>query len=87
MVDPADPVHEQRARMAHVARTGKRLGYSLFLVAMVAFFAGLATDFPASLVTLVIGSLVVGSIVLAPAIVISYGVKAAAREERECRGQ
>lgn len=73
--------------MAQAARTGKRLGYSLFLVAMVAFFAGLATDFPASLVTLVIGCLVVGSIVLAPAIVIGYGVKAAAREERENRGQ
>jgi hypothetical protein len=73
--------------MAQVARTGKRVGYSLFLVAIVAFFAGLAADFPASLVTLVIGSLVVGSIVLAPAIVIGYGVKAAAREERENRGQ
>ncbi len=80
-----DPVDEQRARMAKVARTGKRVGYTLFLIAVIAFFAGLATDFPASLVTLVIGCLVTGSIVLAPAIVVGYGVRAAEREDRQKR--
>lgn len=67
--------------MASLAQSGKRMGYSLFLVAVVAFFIGLASDFPGALVGIVVASLVVGSIVLAPAIVVGYGVKKAERED------
>ena len=35
------------------------------------------------MVTVIIGSLVVGSLVLAPAIVFGYGIKAAIRDDRE----
>lgn len=80
MVTP-DPVRARRARMGRLAKTGKRIGYTLFLLACVAFFVGLATDFPGTLVTVVVASLVVGSILLAPAIVVAYGVKAAERED------
>ena len=78
-----DPIRRQRARIANLTATGKRLGYGLFLVAIVAFVLGAVTDFPAPLVTLVIGCLVVGSVVLAPAIVFGYGVRAAEREDRQ----
>lgn len=77
-----DPVRRQRARIAGLAKAGKRLGYSLFLFAMVAFVAGALSDFPQLLVTAVVASLVLGSIVLAPAIVFGYGVRAAEREDR-----
>ncbi|MDQ3979714.1 MAG: hypothetical protein M3314_09195 [Actinomycetota bacterium] len=78
-----DPVRRQRARIAKLTTTGKRLGYGLFLVAIVAFVIGAITDFPAPLVTLVVGCLAVGSVVLAPAIVFGYGVRAAEREDRQ----
>jgi hypothetical protein len=40
------------------------------------------SSFPHVLVQVVIWSLAVGSVVLAPAIVVAYGVKAAEREDR-----
>lgn len=78
---PADPVRAQRARMAKAAATGKRVGYGLFGVAVVAFFVALAGGFPSGLVTTVVAALAVGSAVLAPSIVIGYGVRAAERED------
>ena len=60
---------------------GKRIGYLLFLVAVVAFVAAALSDFPPVLVTVVVASLAVGSALLLPAIVVGYGVKAAARED------
>lgn len=78
-----DPVLAKRARIAHLVQTGKRIGYSLFLVSVVLFFVGLFTELRDWMVTVIIGSLVVGSLVLAPAIVFGYGVKAAIRDDRE----
>jgi hypothetical protein len=75
-------VQVRRAQAAKLAKHGKRMGYGLFLVAIVAFVAGALTDFPDLLVTVVVVCLVVGSLLLAPAIVVAYGVKAADREER-----
>ena len=60
----------------------QRIGYTLWLVAIVVFFVGAATTFRPATVTVVIGCLAVGSALLAPSIVISYGVRAADREER-----
>ena len=61
---------------------GQRVGYTLWLVAVVVFFVGAATTFRPATVTVVIGCLAVGSALLAPSIVISYGVRAAERDER-----
>ncbi len=72
--------------MAHLAAAGKRIGYALFGFAIIMFVLGAAQDFPSLPVRAVVWSLAVGSLVLAPSIVVAYGVKAAAREERE-RGQ
>ncbi|MEA2844112.1 MAG: hypothetical protein QOJ69_1783 [Actinomycetota bacterium] len=69
--------------MASLAKAGKRLGYSLFAVAIVAFVVGAATRFTPPLVTVVVASLGVGSAFLAPAIIVGYGVRAADREDRQ----
>ncbi len=85
MADPdpkQDPVRVRRARMAKLAKTGKRVGYSLFAVAIVAFVVGAATRFTPPLVTVVVASLGVGSVFLAPSIIVGYGVRAADREDR-----
>jgi hypothetical protein len=71
--------------MARLAATGKRVGYTLFLIAIVTFGVGAAQGFPTLLVRAVVWSLAVGSLALAPSIVVAYGVKAAEREEREER--
>ena len=81
MGGPVDPVRAQRARAGRLAATGKRVGYGLFLVAIVAFAVAVATGFPGALVTTVVAALAVGSAVLAPAIVVGYGVRAAERED------
>jgi hypothetical protein len=81
--DPtADPVLVRRARIAKLVSVGQRLGYALFGVAVVGFFLGLATGYTPSLVSIIIGSLLVGSAVLAPSIVFGYAVKAAEREDQ-----
>jgi len=72
----------RRRRIAQLTAIGQRLGYLLYLVAIALFFAGFATSFRGPLVTAIIACLVVGSVVLAPAIVFSYAVRAADREDR-----
>jgi hypothetical protein len=58
------------------------VGYGLFGLAMVGFFLGLATEYTATLVNVIVASLVGGSVVLAPSIVFGYAVKAAEREDQ-----
>ena len=82
-IDPAsDPVLARRARIARLVQVGQRVGYGLFGIAVVGFFVGLATSYSEALVTIIIGSLLLGSAVLAPAIVFGYAVKAAEREDQ-----
>lgn len=78
-----DPVRERRARIAKLVEVGQRVGYGLFGVAIVAFVVGFAAGFDGAVSTTIVASIVVGSIVLAPAIVFGYAVKAAEREDRE----
>lgn len=79
---PTDPVLVKRARASKLADLGKRLGYSLYALAIVLFVIGFATGFTAGVVSIIVGALVVGSAVLAPAIIVGYGVKAADREDQ-----
>jgi hypothetical protein len=78
-----DPVRERRARIAGWVSLGLRVGYGLFALAVVLFFVGLAVGYSDGLVTVIVVALVVGSIVLAPAIVFNYAVKAAEKDDRE----
>lgn len=80
---PDDPVLVRRARIAHLVELGQRLGYGLFGLAIVGFVAGFASGFDGWVRTTVVGALVVGSLVLAPAIVFGYAVKAAERDDRQ----
>ena len=83
MPDPAsDPVLVRRAAIARLVSVGQRLGYALFGVAMVLFFVGLAAGYTQVLTNVIVGCLLAGSLILAPAIVFGYAVKAAEREEQ-----
>lgn len=77
-----DPVLVRRARIARAVAIGQRVGYALFALATVVFFYGLATEYTPGLVRIIVGSLLGGSAVLAPAIVFGYAVKAAEREDQ-----
>jgi hypothetical protein len=79
----ADPVRARRARIARLVELGQRIGYGLFGVAIVVFVVGFVSGFDGLVGTLVVTSLVVGSLVLAPAILFGYAVKAAERDDRE----
>jgi hypothetical protein len=78
-----DPVRQRRARLGRLAALGQRVGYGLFAVAVVAFFVGLAEGFPTDIIDLIIGCMALGSVLLAPSIVLAYAVKAAERDDEE----
>ena len=77
-----DPVRARRARVAAGVQLAKRVGYLLFLVAIVLFFVGFAVDLSSALATAIVVSLVAGSVVLLPAIILGYAVRTAEREDR-----
>jgi uncharacterized membrane protein HdeD (DUF308 family) len=77
-----DPVRARRARVAAGVKLAKRIGYLLFLVAIVLFFVGLVVDFTSGVATAIVVCLVVGSVVLLPGIILGYAVRTAEREDR-----
>ena len=82
--EPAvDAVVARRRRVDRLSRWGRRVGYSLLVVAVAAFAAGAVTRFTPGLVTVVTACLVATALTLAPGIVGGYAVKAAEREECE----
>ncbi|MFP5321350.1 MAG: hypothetical protein ACLGIC_05825 [Acidimicrobiia bacterium] len=78
-----DPVLERRRRIAGLVQVGQRVGYGLFGLAMVLFALGLFAGFGGVVGGGIVAAIVLGSIVLAPAIVFGYAVRAAEREDRE----
>ena len=80
---PTDPTLIRRARIARLTRIGQRAGYGLLAAAVVAFAAGMVTGFTSAVAVVVVACLAAGSVVLAPAIVFGYAVRAAEREDRE----
>jgi uncharacterized membrane protein YkvI len=78
-----DPVRAKREVVAKWTKVANRVGYLLFLLAIVVFMLGLAFGFSGLVATTVTVSMVIGSILLAPALVLGYAVKAAEREDRE----
>jgi hypothetical protein len=83
--DP-DPVLRRRESARRIARLASRTGYALIGVAVVVFFVALATEFSAAMATIATVALIVGCVLLAPAIVLGYAVRAADREDRELAG-
>ncbi len=80
---PIDPVRARRQKIAKYTLLANRIGYLFYALAIATFIIGFAISFNATVSAIVIGSLVIGSILLAPAIVLGYAVKAAEREDRE----
>jgi hypothetical protein len=77
-----DPVRARRRRFALFVKLGKRAGYLLWLAAMVLVVVALATDLHRTVLTAAAACLVVGAVLLAPAIIVGYAVNAAEREDR-----
>ncbi len=78
-----DPVRARRQKVAHYTLLANRIGYLFFAVAIATFIIGFAISFNGAVSTIVIASVVIGSLLLAPAIVLGYAVKAAERDDRE----
>lgn len=78
-----DPVLRRRAQIARLADLGQKVGYALFGVAVVAFVIAAIVGFSPAWVTVIVVAMLVGSVVLAPAIVLGFAAKAADREDRE----
>ena len=78
-----DPIRARRQQIAHWTLIANRVGYLCMAAAIVCFVLAFAFGFNSTMSAIIIGALVVGSILLAPAIVLGYAVKAAERDERE----
>jgi hypothetical protein len=78
-----DPVVEQRARVARAVAVAKRVGYLLFAAAAAFVVVGLLTGFAPWAAAGATTTLIGGSVVLAPAILLGYAVKGAERHEQE----
>lgn len=78
-----DPVRERRARIARLTLVANRIGYLLYALAIALFVMAFVLGFSGPMVVIVTVCLVVGSVLLAPAIVLGYAVKAAERDDRE----
>ncbi|MDA0371055.1 MAG: hypothetical protein O3C62_02070 [Actinomycetota bacterium] len=78
-----DPVRIRRAKIARWTLVANRVGYLLFAVAIALFVMAFAFGFKGPIVTAITVCMVIGSILLAPAIVLGYAVKAAERDDRE----
>lgn len=77
-----DEVRARRARIAVWTKLAKRIGYSLLLVAMVAFAVALITGFEGFWVVVCVASLLTAVVILPIPIIIGYGIRAAEREDR-----
>jgi hypothetical protein len=79
---PEDPVRARRRQVAKWTLIANRVGYLLFGLAIALFVMAFAFSFNSGIVSLITVCLVLGSILLAPAIVLGYAVKAAEKEDR-----
>ena len=78
-----DPVLERRARIARLAALGTRIGYAALAVAIVSFFIGVVTSVARWTVVVSTIGLIAACVILPLPIVLGYGVRAAAREDRQ----
>lgn len=79
----ADPVLVKRAKVARLTSGAIRAGAGCYLLATALFFYAVATDFTDLLAGSITVLLLLGSALLAPAMVFHYAVKAADRADRE----
>jgi hypothetical protein len=82
---PSDPVAVRRARIGRLAAVGRKAGFALFGIALLVVVVGLFTSLTDTVTAVATACLVVGSLLLAPGIVVGYGVRAAERDDRTLR--
>ncbi len=78
-----DPVRQRRSVIALWTGRASRAGYSLYGLAIVLFIVAFLSDWGSGFSTAITVCLVLGSILLAPAIVLGYAIKAAEREDSD----
>lgn len=78
-----DPVAARRAVIARRVGWASRVGYGALGVAVVAFAVAVLTGFPTAVVNLTVAGLVTACLILPVTIIMGYGIRAAAREDRE----
>ncbi len=78
-----DPIRARRERIAKWSLLANRIGWLLYALAMSSFVMAFVLGFSGPLVTVVVVTLIAGSVLLAPSIVIGYAVKAADRADRD----
>ncbi len=78
-----DPVLVKRALISNWAKRASQLGYLLFGASTLAVSWGLVINFTQIVSQIASATLIAGCVVLAPAILVQYSVKAAVRDERE----
>lgn len=79
----SDPIRARRKLVAKYNLLANRIGYIFWAISISCFVMAFALGFKGPLVTVVIVTLIIGSILLAPSIIIGYAVKAAERDDRE----
>ena len=73
----------RRQQASLIANTGRKIGYSIFLLSLIIFAFGLTVEFNNLVAKTLTVLLLAGSVVLAPSILLHYAVRGAEREEKE----
>ena len=73
----------RRKQASLIANTGRKIGYSIFFLALIIFAIGFTVEFNNLVAKTLTVLLIVGSVVLAPSILLHYAVGGAEREENE----
>lgn len=82
MTGEHDPILERRARIRRFVSIAQRVGYGSMGVAVIVFAVGAVLGFPDWTVVVTVAGLAVSIAVLPVPIVLSYGIRAAEREDR-----
>ena len=80
---PEDPILVRRAQIARLISIAMRTGYVLFGLFLVLIVVGFVTGFPGGVAQAATVCLIVGTLLLAPAMTFTYAVKAAEREDAD----
>lgn len=81
--DDSNSLMLRRQQASLIANTGRKIGYSIFFLSLIIFAIGLTIEFNNLVARTLTVLLIMGSIVLAPSILLHYAVRGAEREEKE----
>ena len=79
---PEDPILRSRERARSLANLGKRCGYGCFGAAVIVFLFHYYIEGSSILTSITVALLIIGSLILAPAIILGYAANAADREDQ-----